>query len=183
MQNEQLYLILFGFIAVLFFILTKRSANLAEEQRKKSIIKDLPISTQEVSKLFRKKLPLVNGREKWKTHQATGIDFDRFDEFSPLKIMGYTVGSKGLPADERQKILTASLFGDFQRYMPTGIDFDRRWGEPGSRKRFSAVHTHIRRVKDLRNTRNDMSLARRDWNNDLQYIRVQQNKIYRFRLF
>ena len=182
MSDYFIFIIIFLILGVIGF-LNFRSNALAEEVRKKHIIEELPLTKQDVSRLFSKK---QSSRSKYRNsyhHRGGGIDFASFDEVSPLKIMGYTVGAKGLGLDERTKVLNYALFGDFQRYMPEGIQYDYRWGEPGSRKRFGAVFNHIRRVKDLRNNRSGMELARRDWNADLHYIRTQQGLIYRFRLY
>ena len=158
-----------------------RSEAIAEEIRQTKVIDELPITKSDVNKLFKKRKTKKPARKNKYHYSRKAIDFDSFDEISPLKIMGYTVGVNGLNAYEREQVLNLALFGNFQRYMPEQINYDLRWGIPGSRTRFKLVHDHIRRVKNLRNNRRNMSQAVRDWSNDLNFIRTQQNQIYRFR--
>ena len=181
MSDWVIYLFLIIAILVIIGFFNNRSEAIAEEIRQTKVIDELPITKSDVNKLFKKRKTKKPARKNKYHYSTKAIDFDSFDEISPLKIMGYTVGVNGLNAYEREKVLNLALFGNFQRYMPEQINYDLRWGIPGSRTRFKLVHDHIRRVKNLRNNRRNMSQAVRDWSNDLNFIRTQQNQIYRFR--
>ena len=168
-------------IIIVTMILNSRSNQFAEELRKSKVIEDLPVRKSDINKLFKK-----NYSSKKRTGKNSGysrINFDEFEEVSPLKILGYSVGESGLSEAERQKILELSIFGNFQPYIDQRINYDRQWGSPGSLSRFIAVYNHIRRVKNLRSGRKNMSRATRDWTRDLLYIQQQRQEIYRFRLF
>ena len=174
-------ILLIIFIVVINF-LNARSDALGEEIRKSKVIEELPITKKDINKLFKKKKTSNTKRKYGGSFKSRKIDFDNFDEFSPLKILGYAVGASGLKDSNRLEVLNFAIFGDFQRYMPEQIDYDARWGLPGSRNRFSEIYNHIRRVKNLRNNRKNMSHARRDWEADMSYIQQQQRFIYKFKL-
>jgi len=175
-------LILLIIIIVVINFLNARSDAFSEEIRKSKVIEELPITKKDINKLFKKKKPSNTKRKYGGSFTSRKIDFDNFDEFSPLKILGYAVGVSGLKDSDRLEVLNFAIFGDFQRYMPEQIDYDARWGSPGSRNRFSEIYNHIRRVKNLRNNRKNMSHARRDWEADMSYIQQQQRFIYKFKL-
>ena len=175
-------LILMIMIIVVINFLSARSDAFSEEIRKSKVIEELPITKKDINKLFKKKKTRNTKRKYGNGFRRKKIDFDNFDEFSPLKILGYAVGASGLTDSDRLKVLNFAIFGDFQRYMPEQIDYDARWGLPGSRNRFSEIYNHIRRVKNLRNNRKNMSHARRDWEADMSYIQQQQRFIYKFKL-
>ena len=181
MSDWVIYLFLIIAILVIIGFFNNRSEAIAEAIRQTKVIDELPITKSDVSRLFKKRKTKKTTRKNKYHDSRKAIDFDSFDEISPLKIMGYTVGVNGLNDYDRQQVLNLALFGNFQRYMPEQINYDLRWGIPGSRTRFKLVHDHIRRVKNLRNNRRNMSHAVRDWSNDLNFIRTQQNQIYRFR--
>ena len=103
---------------------------LVEEVRKGLIISDFPLTNRDINKLFVKK---KKSNSKNFNSSQSGIDFDSFNEFSPLKIMGYAVGHSGLELVKRERVLQLSIFGNIQRYMPDSIDYDRSWGAPGSK--------------------------------------------------
>lgn len=174
-------ILLIIFIVVINF-LNARSDAFSEEIRKSKVIEELPITKKDLNKLFKKKKTRNIRRKYGSGFRSKKIDFDNFDEFSPLKILGYAVGASGLKNSDRLEVLNFAIFGDFQRYMPEQIDYDARWGLPGSRNRFSEIYNHIRRVKNLRNNRKNMSHARRDWEADMSYIQQQQRFIYKFKL-
>ena len=178
MSEGQLWLIALFIIIALIIFLNIKSNMLAEEVRTGLIINDLPLTKGDINKLFTKKR---KSNSKNSSFKPGGIDFDSFNEFSPLKIMGYAVGHSGLELNERERVLQLSIFGNIQRYMPDNINYDRSWGAPGSKQRFGAVYTHIRRVKNLRRSRANMDAAVIDWNNDLRWISSQQSKVYHFR--
>ena len=180
MSDEQLWLIAIFIIVALIIFLNIKSNMLAEEVRKGLVIDDLPLTKADINKLFTKK---KKSSSKNYSSKRAGIDFDSFNEFSPLKIMGYAVGHSGLGLNERERVLQLSIFGNIQRYMPANTDYDRSWGAPGSKQRFGTVYTHIRRVKNLRRSRANMDTAINDWNNDLRWISSQQSKVYHFRVF
>ena len=173
-------LILLIIIIVVINFLSARSDAFSEEIRKSKVIDELPITKKDINKLFKKKKTRNTGR-KYGSDFNRKIDFDNFDEFSPLKILGYAVGASGLKDSDRLEVLNFAIFGDFQRYMPEKIDYDARWGLPGSRNRFSEIYNHIRRVKNLRNNRRNMFHARQDWEADMFYIQQQQRLIYKFK--
>ena len=180
MSDGQLWFIAFCLIIAFIIFLNSRSAMFAEEVRKTLIVNELPISKGKMGKLFTKK----RARKYNNRHPGrSSIDFDDFNEFSPLKIMGYAVGKSGLNFEERKHVLHLAIFGNFQLYMPDGVDFNYSWGSPGSRERFGSVFTHIRRVKNLRLHRRNMGSAIDDWNNDLRWIGAKKSKVYHFRIF
>lgn len=181
MSDTQLWLVAFFILISLIIFLNFRSDIFAEEVRKQRIINDLPLKKRDIDKLFRQKKP-TRTQKKYGGHYR-GIDFDSFNEFSPLKIMGYAVGNSGLNRRDREQILQLAIFGNFHRYMPSEIDYDRNWGGPGSKERFGSVYTHIRRVKDLRTGRPNMGTAVADWNTDLTWIGEQKSAVHKFRLF
>jgi hypothetical protein len=176
------YLLIFALAIIILItaILTSRSNRFAEDLRKTKIINELPVHKSDVNKLFKKKNS--SKKRKRSTYGYSKINFDEFEEVSPLKILGYSVGDRGLNEVERHRILNLSVFGDFQPYIDSRINYDSRWGSPGSLARFNAVHNHIRRVKNLRTNRSNMSRATRDWTDDLLYIHQQRHELYRFRL-
>ncbi len=179
MSDWLIILLLIILLLIVINVLNKRSEGFAEEIRQKKVIENLPITENDVRKLFAKTKKKNGSRGLSKN---SSIDFSNFDEFSPLKLLGYTVGASGLPTNERIEVLNFAIFGNFQNYMPNNLNYDLRWGVPGSKQRFSQVYSHIRRVKNLRNTRVSMGKARRDWAMDMMYIREEQKKIYQFRL-
>jgi len=180
MSDGQLLFLAILLIIVLIIYLNVKSDMLAEEVRKSLIIDDLPLNKGDINKLFTNK---KKRKPKKFSSKRGGINFDSFNEFSPLKIIGYTVGQSGLELHEREYILQLSIFGNIQRYMPDNIDYDSAWGAPGSKQRFRAVYTHIRRVKNLRRSRVNMTIAVNDWNNDLRWIITKQSELYHFRFF
>ena len=89
---------------------------LAEEVRKGLIINDLPLKNGDINKLFVKK---KKSNSKNFNSSQSGIDFDSFNEFSPLKIMGYAVGHSGLELDKRERVLQLSILGISSDICPT----------------------------------------------------------------
>ena len=181
MQDGYLFLIAVAVIIVIAAILNSRSNQFAEDLRKTKVIDDLPVRKSDVNKLFKKNSSRTKITRRQESYSK--INFDEFEEVSPLKILGYSVGESGLSEVERQKVLDLSIFGNFQPYIDQRTSYDQRWGEPGSLSRFTAVYNHIRRVKNLRTGRSSMSRATRDWTRDLLYIQQQKQELYRFRLF
>ena len=180
------WLVILFFLLALFILigfLNNRSNNFAEEIRKSKIIVDLPISQGDITKLFKTRRRANQNIKNRKRYGSSKIDFDSFEEISPLKLLGYSVGASGLSDADRTHVLNLAMFGDFQRHMPDRFNFDVRWGQPGSRIRFARIYNHIRRVKNLRNNRRNMSIARSNWAADMQYIQQQQRLIYKFRLY
>ena len=182
LSTWMMVLILLIIIIIVINFLSARSDAFSEEIRKSKVIEELPITKKDINKLFKKKKTRNTRRKYGSGFRSKKIDFDNFDEFSPLKILGYAVGVSGLKDTDRIEVLNFAIFGDFQRYMPEQIDYNARWGSPGSRNRFSEIYNHIRRVKNLRNNRKNMSHARRDWEADMSYIQQQQRFIYKFKL-
>jgi len=180
MSDGQILFLIIVLLIALIIYLNVKSDMLAEEVRKSLIIDELPLNKGDISKLFTKK---KKHKSKRPSSKRGSINFDSFNEFSPLKVMGYTVGQSGLEFHEREHVLQLSIFGNIQRYMPDNIDYDRAWGAPGSKHRFGAVYTHIRRVKNLRSSRINMTSAVSDWNNDLMWINTKKSEVYHFRLF
>ena len=88
-------LILLIIIIVVINFLSARSDAFAEEIRKSKVIDELPITKKDINKLCKKKKTRNTGR-KYGSGFNRKIDFDNFDEFSPLKILGYAVGAKSL---------------------------------------------------------------------------------------
>jgi len=88
-------ILLIIFIVVINF-LNARSDAFSEEIRKSKVIEELPITKKDINKLFKKKKPSNTKRKYGGSFTNRKIDFDNFDEFSPLKILGYAVGVSGL---------------------------------------------------------------------------------------
>jgi hypothetical protein len=195
MDDWVYYAIAFLAIIVIINILNSRSAAFSELERKKRIITELPIDKSDVLKILQPSASKVNSHKSRKRsgrnnlnqgryiNRTSLIDFSKFDDVSPLKLLGYSVGSSGMPKKERQDVLKYSIFGDIQIYMPDGVDYDARWGPPGSQARFEAVARHIRLVRNLRRNRSSMSSAVSDWSDDLSWIDSEHEDIYRFRFF
>ena len=181
MSEGQLWLLALCIVIGLFIFLNNRSNTLAEEVRKGLIINDLPLTKGDINKLFTKKKHKKHKKHKSYRSSDRSIDFDSFNDFSPLKIMGYAVGHSGLNLQDRERVLQLAIFGNFQRYMPAHVDYDSSWGAAGSKERFGAIYNHIRRVKNLRSNRPNMGAAVLDWNNDLTWISAQKSAVYRFR--
>ena len=139
MSDTQLWLVASFILISLIIFLNFRSDIFSEEVRKQRIINDLPLKKSDINKLLKLKKP-TRTKKKY-SGQYRGIDFDSFNEFSPLKIMGYAVGDSGLNRRDREQVLQSAIFGNFQRYMPAAIDYDHSWGSPGSKERFSARKT------------------------------------------
>ena len=106
MSDGQLLFLAILLIIALIIYLNDKSDMLAEEVRKILIIDDLPLNKGDINKLFTKK---KKRKPKKFSSKRGGINFDSFNEFSPLKIMGYTVGQSGLELHKREYILQLSM--------------------------------------------------------------------------
>lgn len=131
MSDWVILLLLVIVLIVIISILNARSDAFAEEIRKSKVVEILPLTEGDVRKFLAKKS--ISKRNLRSSHN-TQIDFSKFDEFSPLKLLGYTVGANGLSNDERVKVLNLAIYGNFQNYMPQNINYDNLWGLPGSKK-------------------------------------------------
>lgn len=114
----------------------------------------------------------------WPTTMPTGAaehisDFGR--EVGMLKYMGYRVGKTGMPAPERRAVLRRV----FELPLPRpkhlfSHDYVDSWGDPRTQGRLREIAYEIARfAKDRRAMRNPPWAAIEDWEDDLEWLRIQ----------
>lgn len=88
-----------------------------------------------------------------------------------LKYLGYRVGEKGLPGNQRQQILKQALteglpFINSHEYMS-------EWGEPGTQKRFEKIVDSLSTFIRNSERKNPISYQKaiQDWESDIQFLK------------
>jgi len=96
-----------------------------------------------------------------------------WEEISPLKMFGYTVGkTSGWPAAKRKRFLS-----DFMGYdLPATVEkiYGKKYGDPGSLERLKAVANLISSLIIAAKRRNGSSMkyAIQDWTDDLNFLKT-----------
>ena len=96
-----------------------------------------------------------------------------WEEISPLKMFGYTVGkTSGWPAGKRKRFLN-----DFMAYdLPATVEkiYGKKYGDPSSLERLKAVANLISSLIIAAKRRNGSSMkyAIQDWTDDLNFLKT-----------
>jgi len=101
-----------------------------------------------------------------------GAGYQEWQKHSPMNILGYSVGKRGLPTPRRHQFLQDfALKATLPVSLPT--DYLREWGAPGTPDRVKRMVRHIAFHKFLR-SRDDARRYRDaiiDWGADLEFLK------------
>jgi hypothetical protein len=89
---------------------------------------------------------------------------------SPLRAMGYKVGDKGLPPNQRRAILRAA----FESSIPVvgSAEYMAEWGNPGTPGRLKKIANYVASLcQNLKRKRQTSDKAIEDWENDLRWLK------------
>lgn len=92
-------------------------------------------------------------------------------ERSPLAILGYKVGQKGLRKARRRQFLDAFIVAELP--LPFAPDYLAEWGAPGSVTRQERTESHLRWLASNRSKRTDVAAddtSIREWLEDADYV-------------
>ncbi len=92
---------------------------------------------------------------------------------SPLHLLGYHVGSTSqLTTVQRHKVLAECFKANNLKFTDeSSDDYRRKWGRGGSAQRLYRMAVHIKWLADGQGKDPRKPLARRDWTNDLEWLR------------
>jgi hypothetical protein len=98
-----------------------------------------------------------------------------WQEFSPLKYYGYTVGkTKGLEVEQRHLVLIITFYADLPGIFPE--EYRQRWGGAGTFGRYNKIANHVFMLYERNISRSQMECAVDDWKKDYDwFIRQYQN--------
>jgi hypothetical protein len=112
-----------------------------------------------------------NVADGWASGGGSGVKLAQADE-SPLKLMGYQVGSRGVVQESRREILQEALQGDLPFVSSAG--YMEEWGASNSARRLRRIAeqlaSYIRKTASRRNA-DSYREAIEDWQSDLAWLR------------
>jgi|GEM_PF-6875923 len=107
---------------------------------------------------------------------TVGLRSFDWQEFSPLKYYGYTVGkSKGLSFDQRQFVMIITFYADLPSIFPEA--YRQRWGNAGTFKRYKQIVDHINMLFEKNDGISRMKYAVADWRQDYEWFLSQYSKL------
>ncbi|TNC83620.1 MAG: hypothetical protein CSH37_13530 [Thalassolituus sp.] len=197
-------LLLFIITVVLVVLMAKYVKPLSSETRNNSASSRRPLSNVVSETHNHKRPPFILEREKhlieikseqqrsWpyyvrqsvklfnnEIHKVGLRGFD-WQEFSPLKYYGYTVGkSKGLRFEQRQLVMTITFYADLPEIFPEA--YRQRWGGAGTYRRYKQIADHINMLYERNSGISRMSYAVADWEQDHIWFLSQYSKLANIR--
>lgn len=90
-------------------------------------------------------------------------------DVSPLRALGYAVGTRGLSVERRREILGQAFLGD----LPTveSIDYMQKWGTRRSPERLRRLAEHLASLCRQGKIHRGRTQAVADWEDDLEWLR------------
>ena len=114
-------------------------------------------------------------KEEWgKRIDNDNQDFIPIPEVGLLKVMGYTVGNKGLKDSARRRILEDVLVDHLP--LVGSPEYMHEWGDPLSVKRFNKIKNCLLGFShDRKHTNHKVAL--KDWKEDLDWLLENKNEL------
>lgn len=129
------------------------------------------ISTGLVERLFYRTFSDLAASDKAFSPPDAGYASGNWAEQSPLHLLGYRVGRKGLSLTKRRRLLEAFYAAPLPAEYPE--IYAEHWGPPASPERRTAMTQHVRwlaRQAAQRQNAEAMSVAIADWGKDAAFI-------------
>lgn len=99
-------------------------------------------------------------------------DLDLWPKQSPLKLMGYTVGTNGLAEGARRRILNSAFKGDLPKAH--SLEYMEKWGEPKTSGRLQQIAKEIASFVKLHKRQRTPPLAAIEhWEEDLDWLKAE----------
>lgn len=101
---------------------------------------------------------------------SNNSDPEEWKDVSPLKLLGYQVGtSSRLTLKRRHEILESAMID----FLPNCYDetYIHHWGTPGTKRRFRKIEQHLSWLIRYHGSSSRNLSARRDWEADLKWFR------------
>ncbi|WP_156001290.1 hypothetical protein [Thioalkalivibrio sp. ALgr3] len=128
-----------------------------EQIRQKELVKALPSH-------------MVRSLERFEAEVRSGKDhFLGQNDFSPLACFGYKVGkTNGLPEKQRREVIYYTWYAELPDVLPQG--YVRKWGGPGSYKRYLMIMRHLEMLANQRRSRRNYHVAVAHWDADRKWF-------------
>lgn len=108
-------------------------------------------------------------RDFEESYQVVGSSLFHGRDFSPLKYYGYTVGkTNGLKSEQRQRVIIHTYHAVLPDIFPE--DYRRKWGNPGTYRRYSKILRHIEVLAERNQYKHQMRYAVSDWQYDSRWL-------------